>query len=63
MRGRPSYGRSLICDPWGVVLGQAPDEETVVIAELDRARLDAIRAKLPSLASRRPDAYSLRMRA
>ena len=35
--GRPSYGRSLIVDPWGTVLAQAPDEETVISAELDRA--------------------------
>jgi predicted amidohydrolase len=52
-----SYGRSLIVDPWGTVLAQAPDEETVVVAEIDRARLLDIRAKLPSLANRRLDAY------
>ena len=55
--GKPAYGRSLVADPWGVVLAQAPDEETVVVTELDRARLRAIRAKLPSLANRRPEAY------
>jgi predicted amidohydrolase len=55
--GRPAYGRSLIADPWGIVLAQAPDEETVIAAELDRSRLREIRAKLPSLANRRPEAY------
>jgi deaminated glutathione amidase len=55
--GRPSYGRSLITDPWGIVLAQAPDEVTVISAELDRARLEDVRARLPSLASRRPAAY------
>jgi predicted amidohydrolase len=55
--GKPAYGRSLIVDPWGIVLAQAPDEETVLTAELDRVRLHDIRAKLPSLANRRPDAY------
>ncbi len=50
--GKPAYGRSLIVDPWGIVLAQAPDEETVIVAELDRARLREIRAKLPSLANR-----------
>jgi len=55
--GKPAYGRSLIADPWGVVLAQAPDEQTVIAAELDRVRLQDIRAKLPSLANRRPDAY------
>ena len=55
--GRPSYGRSLIVDPWGIVLAQAPDEETVISAELDRARLQDIREKLPSLKNRQADAY------
>ena len=55
--GRPSYGRSLIVDPWGIVLAQAPDGEGVVTAELDAARLEDVRARLPSLASRRPEAY------
>src|SRR5437773_10683098 len=57
LRGKPAYGRSLVVDPWGTVLAQAPDEETVIVAELDRARLRDIRAKLPSLASRQADAY------
>jgi predicted amidohydrolase len=57
IRGKPAYGRSLIVDPWGIVLAQAPDEETVIVAELDRARMRDIRAKLPSLANRQPDTY------
>jgi len=57
MRGKQSYGRSLIVDPWGLVLAQAPDEETVISAELDRARLEDVRARLPSLASRQAAAY------
>jgi deaminated glutathione amidase len=55
--GKPAYGRSLVVDPWGTVVAQAPDEETVVVAELDRTRLLEIRAKLPSLANRQADAY------
>jgi deaminated glutathione amidase len=55
--GKPAYGRSLIADPWGVVLAQAPDEETVISAELDRTHLERIRAKLPSLANRQANAY------
>ncbi|HEY5659274.1 MAG TPA: carbon-nitrogen hydrolase family protein [Gaiellaceae bacterium] len=54
---KPAYGRSLIVDPWGVVLAQAPDEETVISAELDLAHLRDIRAKLPSLANRQANAY------
>src|SRR6478609_3101350 len=55
--GKPAYGRSLIADPWGTVLAQAPDEQTVIAAELDRAHLLDIRAKLPSLKNRQPEAY------
>ena len=55
--GRPSYGRSMIVDPWGIVLAQAPDEESVIGAELDSDRLEQVRQNLPSLASRRPEAY------
>jgi predicted amidohydrolase len=55
--GIRSGGRSMIVDPWGVVLATAPDAETVVLADLDLGRLEAIRTKLPSLANRRPQAY------
>jgi predicted amidohydrolase len=50
-------GRSMIVDPWGLVLAQAPDQETFVIAELDFERLERIRTKLPSLANRQAAAY------
>ena len=55
--GKPAYGRSLIVDPWGIVLAQAPDEETVITATLDRALLCSVRDKLPSLKNRQADAY------
>jgi deaminated glutathione amidase len=50
-------GRSMIVDPWGLVLAQAPDQETFVVAELDFGRLERIRTKLPSLANRQAGAY------
>ena len=55
--GRPSYGRSLIVDPWGTVVAQAPDEETVISADLDQSRVEEVRRQIPSLANRQPDAY------
>jgi predicted amidohydrolase len=55
--GKPAYGRSLIADPWGTIVAQAPDHETVIAAELDRAWLQHIRTKLPSLANRQAAAY------
>jgi predicted amidohydrolase len=52
-----SGGRSMIVDPWGLVLAQAPDSEGYIVAELDLERQLEIRARLPSLANRRPEAY------
>jgi predicted amidohydrolase len=52
-----SYGRSAIVDPWGIVLAAAPDEECFIAADLDLGAQERIRASLPSLANRRPEAY------
>ena len=52
-----SYGRSVIVDPWGVVLATAPDEECFIAADLDFELQDRVREKLPSLANRVPGAY------
>jgi deaminated glutathione amidase len=50
-------GRSMIVNPWGLVLSQAPDFETFILADLDFDRLRGVRTKLPSLTNRRPTAY------
>src|SRR5215208_6116739 len=52
-----SYGRSMIVDPWGVVLAQAADREGFVSADLDFTIQDEVRAHLPSLRHRRPETY------
>ena len=46
-RGQGDLRTRSIVDPWGVVLAQAPDEDAVVSAELDRAHLERIRAQRP----------------
>ena len=56
--GQPAYGRSMVIDPWGTVVAQAPDRVAIVHAELDLDRVDAIRQQIPALANRRPDVYS-----
>ena len=60
---KESFGGSMIVDPWGEVLASAPDEECFVAADLDFARQDEVREKLPSLANRQAAAYRLGARA
>ncbi|HEX5192519.1 MAG TPA: carbon-nitrogen hydrolase family protein [Solirubrobacteraceae bacterium] len=55
--GLRSGGRSLIIDPWGVVLAGASDGEGVIVAELDFDVLRRVREQLPTLTRREPDAY------
>ncbi len=52
--GNRSGGRSIIVDPWGVVLSTAPDSESVIVADLDFSLLDDVRKRLPALRHRRP---------
>ena len=46
---RQTCGHSLIIDPWGEVLADGGDEVGVVMAVLDPARVDEVRAMIPSL--------------
>lgn len=50
---RFTYGHSLIVDPWGTVLCECPDGESVAVAELDFASLQKVRTDLPALSHRR----------
>jgi deaminated glutathione amidase len=55
--GHRAGGRSLIVDPWGLVLAGAPDTETVIVADLDFDVLRDVRRRLPALTHRRLDVY------
>jgi predicted amidohydrolase len=49
---RRTFGHSLIVSPWGEILAEGGDEPGVIIADIDPARTVAVRAQIPSLASR-----------
>ncbi len=55
--GQPAFGRSMVIDPWGTVIAQAPDRVGIIHAEIDPERVAAVRRQIPVLANRRPDAY------
>jgi nitrilase len=57
--GNRMFGRSMIIDPWGVVIANASDGDGICVAELDPARVDASRRQLPVLQHRRPEVYGL----
>ncbi len=56
---RHCFGRSMIIDPWGLVLAQAQDMPTVIMAEIDLSQVASARAQIPSLDHRRPQVYEL----
>lgn len=54
--GHPAYGHTMVIDPWGIVIAQAPDHEAIVYAVIDTDRVAAVRRQIPALANRRLDA-------
>jgi predicted amidohydrolase len=46
---RQTFGHSLIIDPWGNILQDGGEFETIIIAEIDTEVVDKIRKQLPSL--------------
>ena len=46
--GVPTHGRSMVVDPWGIVIAQALDGPGVVVADLDLERVVAVRRQLPT---------------
>src|SRR5262245_16247054 len=50
---RASHGRSLIVDPWGVVLAQLGDRPGIAVADCDLEEQERMRKRLPALDHRR----------
>lgn len=47
--GGACYGHSLIVDPWGAVLADGGEGEGVILAEIDMAKVQEARSRIPSL--------------
>ncbi len=46
-KGRQTYGKSLLVDPWGDVVAQAPEGVGVVVGEVRAGRTDEVRRAMP----------------
>src|SRR5256885_1370589 len=58
--GLEFWGRSFICDPFGVVLAEAShDKEEILIGEVDAQKMEDVRRNWPFLRDRRIDSYGL----
>lgn len=55
--GLTSYGRSMVIDPWGTVLGCLPDGVNTSVFKLDMKKVDEVRKMVPSLANSKPEFY------
>lgn len=56
----PTYGKSMIIDPWGNVIARASDRPCVVTAEIDLDYVESVRKQTYTLDNRRMDRYELR---
>lgn len=57
--GFKAYGHTMVSDPWGNILSEAGEEESLVESTLDMTFLEKTRAQLPLLTARRTDLYQL----
>jgi omega-amidase len=58
--GYPSYGHSLVVDPWGTVIAEAGEGEQVLHGQLDLSQVALARQAIPTSQQRRHDIYQLR---
>lgn len=56
----PTYGRSMIIDPWGNVIATASDKPCVITGEIDLEYRLKIKKQVITLENRREDVYSLK---
>ena len=56
-----AYGHSMVIGPWGDVLARGGTEEELIFCEIDLEQIRKVREKMPSLAGRRTDVYTLEL--
>ena len=56
--GYPTYGHSMVTNPWAVVLDQLDENEGVLVIEIDLDTVQEVRRSIPCLTQKRYDLYS-----
>ena len=57
--GKNSYfGHSMVIDPWGEILAEAEEEETILSAQIDFTAIEEVCTLIPVYYDRQPRAYS-----
>jgi N-carbamoylputrescine amidase len=51
------WGHSFVCDPFGIMVAEAGEQEALIVAEVDLSRIEEVRRNWPFLRDRRTDAY------
>ena len=51
------FGHSMIIDPWGEIIAEGDEEETILTADIDLALVDEVRGRIPVFHDRRPSLY------
>lgn len=51
------FGHSIVIDPWGEIVAEAGDEETILTGEIDMSIVDKVRSTIPVFKDRRPEQY------
>ncbi|ELZ80428.1 nitrilase [Haloferax larsenii JCM 13917] len=57
LASEPTYGRTLVADPWGNVVAKASDRETMLTATIDLEYLEDVRRDMQTLQHARPNVY------
>ena len=54
-----SYGHSIITNPWGDIIAQGDEKESLIISEIDLDEIKKIRDELPLLKNKRDNLYEV----
>lgn len=55
--GNTYFGHSLIIDPWGEIIAEGSDEESILTGEINIETVENVRKKIPMYWDRQPESY------